>query len=275
VLYATAFSGFYLPLIIVLWLLMGRALGIEMRLHYALPDPLWKQFWDVIFAVSSFLLALFLGAALGNIIRGVPLDANGTFFEPLWTDFRVGEQTGILDWFTILVGLAAVAAVTYHGGLWLHWHTGNAVRQRTAKALPLLAGLLLVLWTLTLVASVAVQPLLQEQFRARPWLLLFPLGSFLALGASWFYHRRQRPSAAFLASALFVYAVMFSVVAGLYPQVLPARQPALGLTATRAASAPETLRLALSWWIPGMLLVGAYTLFIYRKILPATLGKTK
>jgi cytochrome bd-type quinol oxidase subunit 2 len=140
-----------------------------------------------------------------------------------------------------------------------------------AKLLPLLAVLLLVLWSLTIAASIAVQPLLKEQFRARPWLVLFPVGSFLALGASWLYHRRQRVGAAFLASALFVYAVMFSVVAGLYPQVLPARRPDLGLTATRAASAPETLRLALAWWIPGMLLVCAYTLFIYRRILSATL----
>src|SRR4029079_5071373 len=65
-LYAVAFSGFYLPLMMVLWLLMGRALGIEMRHH--LTDPMWNQFWDAIFAVSSFLLAIFFGAALGNVV---------------------------------------------------------------------------------------------------------------------------------------------------------------------------------------------------------------
>src|SRR6185503_8619411 len=99
-LYATAFSGFYLPLIIVLWLLLFRALGIELRHHS--DNPLWLQLWDVAFSASSALLAVFFGAALGNLVRGLPLNDRGEFFEPLWTDFRVGEVTGILDWYTLL-----------------------------------------------------------------------------------------------------------------------------------------------------------------------------
>ena len=95
VLYATAFSGFYLPLMIVLWLLLFRALGVELR--HQLHSELWHQAWDVAFSASSALLALFFGAALGNLVRGLPLDEKREFFEPLWTDFRVGSVTGILD----------------------------------------------------------------------------------------------------------------------------------------------------------------------------------
>src|SRR5499427_10980287 len=84
---AASFSGFYLALTIVVWLLAFRGLGLELRHHLA--DGLWRQFWDVALAVSSLLLALFLGTALGNVVRGVPLDEQGAFFEPLWTDFSV------------------------------------------------------------------------------------------------------------------------------------------------------------------------------------------
>jgi cytochrome d ubiquinol oxidase subunit II len=269
-LYAISFSGFYLPLMMVLWLLTGRALGIEMR--HQMTDRLWNQFWDAIFAVSSSLLALFLGAALGNVVRGVPLNENGKFFEPLWTDFRVGEQTGILDWYTLLVGLAALAALTYHAALWLYWRTDRGVRQRVSKAIPLLLVLLLVLWIGTITASVSVQPLLKENFHARPWGAVFPIVSFLAILGSFYLHSRQRPGVAFLASSLSLYTMMCSAAAGLYPYVLPARNPEWGLTISRVASSPESMILALFWWVPGMMLVGVYTYLLYSKFLPATVS---
>src|SRR5271169_6620183 len=74
-LYASSFSGFYLPLMIVLWLLMLRGIGIELRAH--MKNPVWQSFWDVVFSFSSILLAIFFGAALGNVVRGVPLQADG------------------------------------------------------------------------------------------------------------------------------------------------------------------------------------------------------
>src|SRR5947207_7435426 len=89
-LYASAFSGFYLPLMIVLWLLMLRGIGIELRSH--VDNPLWWSAFDFVFTASSLLLAVFFGAAIGNVMRGVPLDKDGFFFEALWTDFRVGPQ---------------------------------------------------------------------------------------------------------------------------------------------------------------------------------------
>jgi cytochrome d ubiquinol oxidase subunit II len=265
-LYAKSFSGFYLPLMMVLWLLMGRALGIEMR-HY-LTDRLWNPFWDVIFAVSSFLLALFFGVALGNIVRGVSLSAEGKFFAPLWTDFQIGEQTGVLDWYTILVGLTAVVALTVHGALWLQWRTGHEVRRRVARAIPGLFFLLLVLWIGTIGASIAVQPVLEENFHARPWGAVFPRLSFAAIFASLFLHKRQMAGPAFVSSALSLYAMICSAAAGLYPYVLPARIARHGLTVSQVASAPESLTLALYWWIPGMILVAAYTFFVYSKFVP-------
>src|SRR6201997_3925470 len=116
-LYASAFSGFYLPLMVVLWLLILRGVAIEFRNH--LQSPVWGPFWDAVFCGASALLAIFFGAALGNVVRGVPLDASGYFFLPLWTDFAAGKDTGILDWYTILVAVAAFLALTLHGSLWV------------------------------------------------------------------------------------------------------------------------------------------------------------
>src|ERR1700738_4844101 len=124
-LYASGFSGFYLPLMIVLWLLILRGISIEFRNHII--SRVWDPFWDFVFCASSLLLAIFFGAALSNVVRGVPLDASGYFFEPLWTDFRLEEQTGILDWCTILVGVLALAVLVMHGGLWVRMTTSGTV----------------------------------------------------------------------------------------------------------------------------------------------------
>src|SRR5205814_1112866 len=92
-LYASAFSGFYLALMIVLWLLIMRGLGVELRMHMEI--GVWRAFFDGLFFISSLLLAIFYGAALANVIRGVPLGEDGYFFLPLWTNWRVGPAPGI------------------------------------------------------------------------------------------------------------------------------------------------------------------------------------
>src|ERR1700693_2161534 len=114
-LYASSFSGFYLPLMMVLWLLILRGISIEFRNH--IRSKVWDPLWDFVFCASSLLLSVFFGAALANVVRGVPLDASGYFFEALWTNFRLGEETGILDWYTILVGVLALLSLAMHGGV--------------------------------------------------------------------------------------------------------------------------------------------------------------
>src|SRR3981081_3100814 len=130
-LYASGFSGFYLPLMIVLWLLILRGISISFRNEVI--SKVWDPFWDFLFWASSLLLAVFFGAALANVVRGVPLDSTGYFFEPLWTDFRLGEQTGILDWYTMLGGVLALIALVMHGALWVRMKTTGTVNQRSSR----------------------------------------------------------------------------------------------------------------------------------------------
>src|ERR1700688_4762018 len=128
-LYASAFSGFYLSLMIVLWLLILRGISIEFRNH--VENSLWKPFWDTVFGGSSALLALLFGVALGNVVRGVPIDASGYFFLPLWTNLSPGGNVGIIDWYTLLVGAASLFALAEHGSLWVVLKTEGSLQERT------------------------------------------------------------------------------------------------------------------------------------------------
>jgi cytochrome bd ubiquinol oxidase subunit II len=130
-LYASSFSGFYLPLMMVLWLLMLRAIGIEFRIH--IDNPVWRGLFDVLFSAASILLAIFYGAALGNVIRGVPLSQEGYFFEALWTNFRVGPNPGILDWYTVLAGVVALVTLTVHGALYVALKTEGELETAVTK----------------------------------------------------------------------------------------------------------------------------------------------
>ena len=151
-LYASSFSGFYLPLMMVLWLLMLRGIGIEFRTH--IEEAVWKGFFDVIFGISSILLAIFFGAALGNVVRGVPLQADGYFFEPLWTNWRVGAQNGILDWYTVICGVVALVTLVVHGSLYLAIKTEGELNSRARKVASLFWPVQVLLTVASLIATV-------------------------------------------------------------------------------------------------------------------------
>src|SRR5579871_6540250 len=134
VLYAESFSGFYLPLTIVLWLLMLRGISIELRSRF--DNSVWRTFWDGTFFLGSALLIIFFGAALGNVIRGVPLGKHGSFFfEALWTNFDpFNAVPGILDWYTILIGTMALTTLTLHGANYLCVKTSDVLYEKSWRA---------------------------------------------------------------------------------------------------------------------------------------------
>jgi cytochrome d ubiquinol oxidase subunit II len=262
-LYASAFSGFYLPLMMVLWLLVLRGIAIEFRNHIA--SPVWTPLWDSVFCFSSALLAVFFGVALGCVIRGVPLDEQGRFFEPLWTNFRLGPETGILDWFTVLVGLASFFALATHGALWVAMKAPGAVSDRArqwAARFWLGAALLTVVVT---VATFSVQPQVPANLAARPWGYVFPLLALLGLVATRLYLARSEVRA-FLASCAYLAGMLTSAGFGLYPLVLPASTgPERSLTVFNAKAADYGLKIGLAWWVIGIALVCGYFVFTYRR----------
>lgn len=263
-LYASSFSGFYLPLMTVLWLLILRAAAIELRSH--IDSPVWRPFWDTVFFLASLLLAVFLGAALGNVVRGVALTAEGWFFAPLWTDFTTtSPRTGILDWFTVTVGVTATLALAHHGALWVALKTHDPVRSRANKVAAWIWPLVLLAVVLISVLTFIVQPHVAERMQASPLGFVFPALALAGLGASFGLRRAGKELSAFLGSAVFLVGMLLSVSFGLFPMVLPSTaDPAASLTIMNAAGPEQGMRIALFWWIPGMILVAIYTTFIYR-----------
>ncbi len=261
-LYASSFSGFYLALIMVLWLLVLRGTSIEFRSH--VNSAMWSGFWDVVFAGASALLAIFFGAALGNVVRGVPLDADGSFFIALWTNFQPGPDPGILDWYTVLIGVTAFVALAIHGALWVALKTEGDLGVRCRKVARGAWPVLAILTLLVSVVSFRVQPRLLASFQTHPWGAIFPLLSACGLAAMLVFSKRAAGRAAFLASCTFLIALLCSAAMGLYPNVLPSSvDPSRSLTIENVAASAYGLQVGLYWFFPAFALAVAYSVFVY------------
>jgi cytochrome d ubiquinol oxidase subunit II len=252
--YAAAFSGLYLGLILVLWLLIGRGLGLELR--HQVDDPMWRTACDTVFWLASCGLVFVLGVALGNVVRGVPLGRDGYFHLPLFD---------ILNGYAVLVGVLSTVVLLAHGAAFLAVRASGALAARARRWARRLwwpeAGLIAVMaWP-----TGAVRPSMLSSFADHPWRLVFPalaVGALLAMAAT------QRAGAwgrAFLASSLLIAGLLSTAAAALYPSVLPARDGRpYGLTVDNAASSDHALTVALFWWPVGIALALAYFVFAYR-----------
>lgn len=260
---ASGFSGFYLAMWMVVWCLMLRGISIEFRSH--LRDGLWRHFWDTAFTVASLLLPVLFGAALGNVLRGVPLDASGFFDLPLWSSFRTTGPLGILDWYTVLVGVFALVTVAAHGALFLVWKTEGPVHERARALAMKLWAAVLVLWILASYATSVVNP---DIFRNLPhaplaWIatLLFLAGLALVFVGT----RQDRALAAFLGSGAFILGLLAASAACVYPVMLRSTvDPAFSLTALNASVGAHGLRAGLVWWLIGFPIAIGYFAFLFR-----------
>jgi cytochrome d ubiquinol oxidase subunit II len=262
-LYAASFSGFYLPLTIILWLLVLRGISLEFRGR--VESLVWAQLWDAVFFAASAALAGFYGAAIGNVVRGVPLDVTGYFFLPLWTDFAAGKDVGILDWFTVMVGLAAFFALAEHGALWVAMKTEDELAERCRW----LAGALwwaVILFTALIAAlSPLVQPHLLEPVARHPWGYVFPAVAVIGLFGMRHFNRLATEKHAFGCSCLYILGIVASIAFGLFPYVLPSNlDPALGLTIYNASAPARSLTIGMVWLVPGIILATGYMVAAYR-----------
>jgi cytochrome d ubiquinol oxidase subunit II len=261
-LYASAFSGFYLPLMIVLWLLMLRGISIELRSHSH--DALWRTLFDGVFAFASTLLALFFGAALANVVRGVPLGADNYFFLPLWTNWRTGGNPGILDWYTVIGGVLAVIALAMHGALYLALKTEGGLEQRALRWAGKLWPAVLLVTAISLPATVLARPNSLANYRTHPLDFLAPILVVLSLGVIRSAIRARKALRGFLGSCVYLAAMLAGAAAGLYPALLPSVGGAgQDLTVARAIASPHTLHIGLVWWTIGMLLALMYFSIVY------------
>ncbi len=261
-LYASSFSGFYLPLMMVLWLLMLRAIGLEFRTH--INDGIWASFFDGIFSIGSLLLAVFYGAALGNVVRSVPLGADHYFFLPLWTDWRVGAHPGVLDWYTVLSGVVALVALCMHGANYIALKTDGELNERARRTSLILTPVLLVLTLISLVATLSIRPELRANFNALPIGYAIPLLVFGSLVGVFVFQKGRQELLAFLSGALYLAFMLVGAVYALYPVILPAVDPQYNLTIANSITDSYALKVGLRWWTLGIVIALGYFVFLYR-----------
>ena len=261
--YAVAFSGFYLPLVLVLWLLVLRGLSIELRSHQT--NPLWRQLMDVVFALSSAVLALVLGVALGNVLRGVPIDSSGYFASPLFTDLRISGELGAIDWYTASVGLLAVATLAGHGAMYLRWKTAGDVNLRATRLGRRAWIAVAVLALFVTIETAVVRPSLFVHLAERPGLWIFPLAVVGGLARVARSLARGGELGGFLASSVVVAALLGLTAGALYPTILPSTvDPRFDLDVAGAANDRRGLAIGLAWWIPAIALAIGYFAYLFH-----------
>ncbi len=252
--YATVFSGFYLALMLVLVALILRAVSFEFR--GKVDAPAWRRFWDWAFGLGSLVPALVFGVAVGNLLRGLPFDADGNLQVTL---------LDLLNPYALAIGLLSLAMFLMHGATYLTLKTGGALQDRMA----VLAGRLWVAFVVMFVLASAAT------FGAAPWIFreagpapltwvcfLLLIGAEYALPVSL---KERRFGRAFLASSVSIAAQIGLAAVALFPRLVPARPDlARSLTIYNAASTPRTLTTMLVIALIGMPFVVAYTAVIYR-----------
>ena len=260
---ASAFAGYYLALFLILWCLLLRGGSLEVGGH--INDKLWQGFWDFVFVISSFLLALLFGAAGGNVARGVPIDHDGNFSMAFFTNFNVRGHVGLLDWYTVSIAIFAMVVLAAHGATYLTLKTEGPVHDRSeayAKRLWLAAIPLLVVISLE---TWFVRPELPANDLTNPfsWLggLLVAASAF-TLASSLRSHNESR---AFLASNFVIIGMLATGAATIFPVMLYSTlAPENSLTAYSVASGANSLFLAAIWWPFSLAFSVAYFVFISR-----------
>ncbi len=248
--YATLFSGFYLPLLLILVALILRNVALDFRGKRT--DPVWRRRWDWCIIGGSAVPALVWGIAFGNIAHGVPIDATGEY---------VGGLLDLFNPFALLTGLVTLTVFLTHGAVFLALKTDGEIRHRARR----FAG------RIGLAAAVLAVTLLV-------WLNLgggsaagWGLGGVAALGliGSLLANHLGREGWAFVGSALAIAGTMTNLFVSLFPDVMPSSlDPAWSLTVTNAASTPYTLTI-MTWaaLIATPVVIGyqAWTYWVFRK----------
>ena len=245
--YATVFSGFYLALMLVLFSLILRAVSLEFRAH----DPSRRRFWEAAFVGGSALPALLFGVALGNVVLGVPLDARGEYAGTFFTLLRP---------LPLVFGVLGLAIFLVHGAAYAALKSEGALRDRSRKAVRILAWAAGAAFLLSFAAVLLYRP---EAVRSVPaWAFSGLVWAGLASAARAAKTGRDGRVLAFTSTAFLGLWGMIGAIH--YPNLVRAADPALSLTVANASSSPLTLKVMLVIAVVGMPVVAGYTVFAYR-----------
>jgi cytochrome bd ubiquinol oxidase subunit II len=260
---ASAFSGYYLALFLIIWSLILR--GVSIQVGGEIEDGLWQKLWDFVFSASNFLLAVLFGVALGNVGRGVPIDATGDFSMAFFTSFGVRGNVGLLDWYTVSVAIFAVVLLAAHGATYLELKTQGPVHDRSAffgrrlwlAVLPLLVAISFESW---IVRPAALHSALRQPLC---WVGVVVIGASAVALAFGLCARLE--NCAFIASNFLIVGLLAVGGAAIFPVMLYSTLgPQYSLTAYAVSANHPALMIASYWWPVGFALAVTYFVFISR-----------
>jgi cytochrome d ubiquinol oxidase subunit II len=254
VLYASLFSGMYIPFMLFLMALIFRAIAIEFRSKEEM--KWWRQTWDVAYSVSSILLAILLGVVLGNILQGVPLNENQEY---------TGSWLAFLNPYALLTGVTTLALFMMHGAIYLIMKTEGRLYAKLTILLRRAIQFFIITFILTSLYTLLYIPHLSDDFQSHPELFIVPVLAFASIANVPRLARKRKYLRAFIFSSLTVSFLLIMVAIELYPVLLYApNDPANSIDVYNAAASNKALGIMLLFVAIGFPLVLGYTYFVYR-----------
>jgi cytochrome d ubiquinol oxidase subunit II len=252
--YATLCSSFYFPIMVLLGGLIFRAVAIEVRSKQ--PMSWWRWMWDVLFAMASLIITFVLGVALGNFIRGIPLNEYEEF---------TGTTGDLFHPYAILVGIMAVALFSMHGSIYLMMKTEGDFHEKMRKWVNPSIIAFIICYTTTTMATLIYMPHMSEQIKDRPLFFMIAVLNMLAIANIPREIYLGRDGRAFISSCVNIILLMTLYAIGTFPTVVRAiNDPAnLSLTIFNSSSTNLTLHILMLIAVIGIPLVLSYTISIY------------
>ena len=258
--YATVFSGFYIAIMLLLAALIFRAVSLEFR--GKIKSPGWQRLWDWSFGLGSLLPSILFGVAVGNILRGVPIDANGLY---------AGSFLELLNPYSILIGVLSLVMFVMHGALYMTLKTDGELRDRMTRWASGAWIAFVVVYLLATLYTIFEAPHLMESIFSKPLLWVFLLALLVSAAYLPVALKVQRFFRAFLSSSVVIASAIGIAAVSMYPSLVPSSiDAAYNLTTYNASSTPHTLMTMLVIALIGMPIVIFYTIYIYRVFM----GKT-
>lgn len=251
--YATVFSGFYSAFMLLLFFLIFRAVAIEFRSKQE--SMRWRRAWDTAFSVSSILIAMIMGIALGNIIQGIPIGADKEF---------AGSTFDLFTPYTLLVGVTTVALFMMHGCIYLSMKTEGYLQDKIKSYINNTIIFFVISYAATTMATLIYFPHMAAPFKENPVLFLVALLNMLAIANIPREIHLKREFRAFLSSSFSIAFLLIIFAMGLFPNmVISSMNPDFNLTIYNAASSQKTLGIMLIVALIGLPFVATYTVSIY------------
>lgn len=263
--YAAMLSGFYLLVIIFLWLIIFRGIGIEFRNQ--IKNTNWEDFWDACFGVSSMLILFFSGVALGNFVRGFHVNYNDEtgFFLPLWAESfsPYAEAPGLFDWYTVLFGVLSVLVFAVQGIQWILLKTKVSVRPVLEKYRRIFLSLSLLLASIVAFVSIDAQPELLLNFTNYPLLCVLPAGFLLSIFFLLFRAETLSDLSNWLLSSAVVAFGLITPFAAVFPNVLPSVTADIPGRSVYELAAPESALGGAFIWVFIGIVWGVFCLVVH------------